>query len=71
MTLLLKAFGSWLAGFLADIFKDWRRDRALEDKGAADQRNKDFEEGERRRKDADQIRRETEGDGVIVGDDEL
>lgn len=62
---------NWTTKFLARVFKDWRRDQALEEKGRADQRNDDFEEGERRRKDADQIVRETEGEEVEVKEGEL
>lgn len=65
----------WLLGLLANVFarmfKDWRRDQSLEEKGRADQRNDDFQEGERRRRDADVIKRETEGEDVVVEDDEL
>lgn len=63
----LKALGN----FLARIFKDWRRDEGLKEQGRLEERNAAFEEGEVRRKDADQIRREAEGADVIVKDDEL
>lgn len=61
----------FFTSLLARVFKDWRRDQALEEKGATDQRNANLEESEARRKDADQIVREAEGDSVIVKDDEL
>lgn len=61
----------WVIGLLARVFKDWRRDQSLEDKGRADQRNEDFEEGERRRKKSDEIDREVEDEDVSVGSGEL
>lgn len=60
-----------LAKFFARVFKDWRRDQELVEKGRTEQRVDDLDESERRRKDADQIRREADGGETIVGDDEL
>lgn len=62
---------NWVINLLARVFKDWRRDQSLEDKGRADQRNEDFEEGERRRKRSDEIDQEVEGEDVYVGSGEL
>lgn len=62
---------SLVSSFLARIFKDWRRDEALEAKGAADERNAQAAEGERRRQEADAIVARNEGDDVPVKDDEL
>lgn len=60
-----------LARFFANIFKDWRRDQELVEKGRIEQRLDNLDESEVRRKDAEQIRREAESGATIVGDDEL
>lgn len=68
---LLDLLAKGVVSFLGRVFKDWRRDQSLEDKGRADQRNEDFEEGEKRRKRADEIDHAVEADDVSVGSGEL
>lgn len=62
---------NWFIKLIARVISDWRRDNLIEEKGRADQRNDDFEEGERRRQEADQVTTEVEGDDVSVGSGEL
>lgn len=66
---------TWLAdrvvAFFVGAFKDWRRDQELIEKGREQQRLDNLEEDARRRDDAEQIRREAEGEDVTVKEDEL
>jgi hypothetical protein len=63
----------WLWGLVArifaNIFKDWRRDEALVDKGRGEQREADLDERERRRRETDDIFREVEGGDVDLRGD--
>lgn len=61
----------FLGNLLARVFKDWRRDQELVDKGRDQQRTDNLEEDARRRDDAEQIRRAAEGEDVVVKEDEL
>ena len=58
-----------VARIFAALFKDWRRDQALEDKGALEQREANREEGDRRRRQTDEIFREVEGGDVDLRGD--
>lgn len=69
--MIWQAVGRFFANLLAHVFKDWRRDQELIEKGRNEQRLDNLEEGELRRKDADQIKREAEAGETIVEDDEL
>lgn len=53
-------FASLVASFLSRIFKDWRRDGALKDLGAAEQANKAAAEAETRNRAGDAIDRRIE-----------
>lgn len=65
---------SWVASFvsnlLARVFKDWRRDEELKDKGRLEQREENRIEDTKRRDEADRIKR-VRDDDVTVEDNEL
>lgn len=52
---------SFIASFLSRVVKDWRRDNALQDLGAAKQSNAAAAEADRRGKEGDAIDRRLEG----------
>jgi hypothetical protein len=55
------------ARFLSNLFKDWRRDEELKDKGRVEQQNADMKEADRRGSVSDGIR----GDVSKMTDEEL